>query len=163
MRYYKNPSSGEVFAYDSQEQRDKWGAPELVEMSAAEINAHLNPPATQAQLLIALQSVYESRMQLIAAGYPPSERESWPVQTSEAHALLASASAATPWIDAAATARGLSRVELATRIVNKDSLYRAISGTLTGIRQAIEDQITAAGTDAQALAAIDVSAGWPQL
>ena len=109
-----------------------------------------------------LASAYESRMSAIAAGYPPSERESWPVQTSEAYALLADAQASTPWIDAAASARGLDRVELANRIVAKDAQYRVYSGTLSGVRQRIEDQIDAAGDDQAALQAIDVTAGWPE-
>ena len=114
------------------------------------------------QLRTALTAEYERRMQAIAAGYPPSERESWPVQTSEAKALLADANASTPWIDAAATARGVDRLELANRIVAKDAVYRVISGTLSGVRQRIEDAIDAAAGDEQALQAIDVTAGWPE-
>lgn len=108
---------------------------------------------------LALQ--YEQRMQVIASGYPPTERESWPVQTGEARALLSDAAASTPWIDAAAAARGLDRADLAARIVAKDNVYRSIHGAFTGVRQRIEDDITAAGADVVALLAIDVSAGWP--
>lgn len=100
---------------------------------------------TSDQLRTTLTAEYERRMQAIAAGYPPSERESWPVQTNEAYALLADSTAQTPWIDAAASARGLDRLELAQRIVAKDAQYRVISGTLSGVRQRIEDQIDAAG------------------
>ena len=122
----------------------------------------LSPQLTADQLRTALTAEYERRMQAIAAGYPPSERESWSVQTEEAKALLADPSAPTPWIDAAASARGLDRVELAQRIVAKDAQYRVISGTLSGVRQRIEDQIDAAGDDQTALQAIDVTAGWPE-
>ena len=108
----------------------------------------------------ALTTEYERRMQAIAAGYPPSERESWPVQTSEATALIADPQAATPWIDAAATARGVDRLELANRIVAKDAMYRVISGTLSGVRQRIEDEIDAAGDDMAALQLINVAEGW---
>lgn len=119
-------------------------------------------PIDPDQLRTALTAEYERRMQAIAAGYPPSERESWPVQTSEAYSLLADLQASTPWIDAASTARGLDRLELAQRIVAKDAQYRVISGTLSGVRQRIEDQIDAAGDDQAALQAIDVTAGWPE-
>ena len=118
--------------------------------------------ASADQLRTALTAEYERRMQAIAAGYPPSERESWPVQTSEAYSLLADSTVSTPWIDAASTARGLDRIELAQRIVAKDTQYRVISGTLSGVRQRIEDQIDAAGDDQAALQAIDVTAGWPE-
>lgn len=108
-----------------------------------------------------LAQQYEQRMQVIASGYPPSERESWPVQTAEARALLTDAKADTPWIDAAATARGLDRQVLAERIAAKDGAYRVVSGTLSGVRQRIEGQIDAAGEDVPALLAIDVTQGWP--
>ena len=122
----------------------------------------LSPQLTSDQLRTALTAEYERRMQAIAAGYPPSERESWPVQTQEAKALLADAQASTPWIDAAATARATDRIELAQRIVAKDAMYRVFSGTLSGVRQRIEDQIDAAGDDQAALQVIDVTAGWPE-
>lgn len=120
------------------------------------------PLVTSDQLRTALTTEYERRMQAIAEGYPPSERESWPVQTSEAYALLADAQASTPWIDAAATARNIDRIELAQRIVTKDAMYRVFSGTLSGVRQRIEDEIDAAGDDQAALQAIDVTQGWPE-
>lgn len=146
-----DPPEGEVWLWV-----EKWVAGEMPVQGASQNtpNAH--------QLRTALTTEYERRMQSIAAGYPPSERESWPVQTSEAYALLADAQASTPWIDAAATARGLDRVELANRIAAKDSQYRVISGTLSGVRQRIEDQIDAAGDDQAALQAIDVTQGWPE-
>lgn len=83
-------------------------------------------------------------------------------QRTEAYSLLADSMVSTPWIDAAASARGLDRLELAQRIVAKDAQYRVISGTLSGIRQRIEDQIDAAGDDQSALKAIDVTQGWPE-
>jgi hypothetical protein len=119
-------------------------------------------PNVESDTLIALLAKeYEKRMSAIASAYPQSERESWPVQTEEAKALLADSKAVTPWIDAAATARGVARAELASRILTKTAAYRAISGKLTGARQKIEDAITAAGPDLQKLQAINVTAGWP--
>ena len=44
MKYYKHNETGEVYAYESEQERQEWGAPELVEMSPAEVDAHLNPP-----------------------------------------------------------------------------------------------------------------------
>lgn len=118
------------------------------------------PPLSGAMLRQALTAEYEARMQVIAAGYPTSERESWHVQTQEARSLLADPQAATPWIDAAAAARGIGRHELAQRIAAKDDAYREIHGALTGTRQRIEDAISAAGDNQAALLAIDVTSGW---
>lgn len=33
MKYYKN-LKGEVYAYETEEERDEWGAPDLVEMTS---------------------------------------------------------------------------------------------------------------------------------
>lgn len=43
MKYYRLPETGEVFAYESAEERQNFGAPELVEMTASEVDAFLNP------------------------------------------------------------------------------------------------------------------------
>lgn len=93
----------------------------------------------------ALQRVnagYAAAVGMLAAGYPAGERESWPVQTSEAAALQANDQAVTPWIDAAAQARGLTRADLAARIVALDTAYRAIHGQLSGTRQRLEGVIS---------------------
>lgn len=136
---------------------------EWVQVLDADVPPAAAPTVVSAYVLrTALTAEYERHMQAIAAGYPPSERESWPVQTSEAYALLVDDTATTPWIDAAAAARGLDRAVLAQRIVAKDSQYRVYSGTLSGVRQRIEDQIDAAGDAPAALQAIDVTAGWPE-
>lgn len=125
--------------------------------------------ATVAELACASQAQvdaeYTRRMGELANNYPAHERESWPVQLAEAQALQADANATTPWIDQCAAARGLDRVELAARILQKDAAYRQVSGLLTGIRQWHEDQISAlleAGeASRQALQAYDTTQGWP--
>lgn len=43
MIYYKS-KTGEIYAYESEQERQEWGAPELVEMTEAEVGEHLNPP-----------------------------------------------------------------------------------------------------------------------
>ena len=43
MKYYKD-KAGEVFAYETDADREKFGADELVEMTESEVSAHLNPP-----------------------------------------------------------------------------------------------------------------------
>ena len=49
MKYYKN-ANGEVYAYETEDERNEWGAPDLAEMTAVEIDAHLNPKPTAEQL-----------------------------------------------------------------------------------------------------------------
>lgn len=155
MRYYLD---GKFFA--------EWYGPahELAEFSDVDISRlSCDAAMLRSELLRQLMAQYESRTALIAAGYPASERESWPVQTTEARAVLSDASVDTPWIDAAATARGLERIALAKRIAAKDAAYRSIHGALTGARQRIEDAIDKASDDAAALSKIDVAVGWPKV
>ena len=45
MKYFKDKKTGEVYAYENEDERKEWGSPELVEMTAEEVDAHLNPPA----------------------------------------------------------------------------------------------------------------------
>jgi hypothetical protein len=42
MHYYKHPETGEVFAYESEEDRERFGDPSLVPMTELEIIQHLN-------------------------------------------------------------------------------------------------------------------------
>lgn len=121
-----------------------------------------NRVAKAVQLRMDLRAEYERRTAQIADPYPPSERESWPVQISEARAMQDDPAAPTPWIDAAAAARGMDRSQLALRIVALDNAYRTIHGALTGARQRIEDDINAAAGNLAALSAIDVTEGWPE-
>lgn len=53
MKYYKHPDTGEVFAYENEQERQEWGAPELVEMTPEEIDAHPNPPPPTIEQIVA--------------------------------------------------------------------------------------------------------------
>lgn len=44
MKYYKHPETEQVYAYESDQDRQRYGASELVEMTPAEVEQHLNPP-----------------------------------------------------------------------------------------------------------------------
>lgn len=93
-----------------------------------------------------LNAQYAKCTKLLEASYPESERASWGIQAQEAALLLKDPENETPWLDAAALARGVSRVEMSTLISDMDSAYRTTHGKLTGSRQAIRDQIMAATT-----------------
>ena len=49
MKYYKD-KDGNVYAYETQAERDQFGAPDLVEMTAGEVDVHTNPQPTSEQL-----------------------------------------------------------------------------------------------------------------
>lgn len=46
MKYYKHPETSEVYAYETEAERDEYGAPELVEMTPEEVESHINPKPT---------------------------------------------------------------------------------------------------------------------
>ena len=47
MIYFKHSMTGEVFAYETQDERDQFGSDQLVEMTPEEVQAHLNPAPVQ--------------------------------------------------------------------------------------------------------------------
>lgn len=90
-----------------------------------------------------INAACEAEIAAIRAGYPDSEVLSWPKQEQEARAFTANANAATPLLDALATARGITKAELAARIIVKADLFAGISGGIIGKRQALEDALNA--------------------
>lgn len=155
MQYFKD-ESGKPWAYEDGVKPSQMRAG-LVAMTPEEIEAHINPPKSLAELAKQAQSLvdqqYQMRMQAIADGYPAYERESWPVQLQEARDVQANPVAPTPWLDACARQRGMEKAELVARVLAKDAGYRQVSGFLTGVRQWHEDRIAlllSDGEDARA-------------
>lgn len=113
------------------------------------------PPApTTAELKAAklwdINAGCEAEIAAISASYPASEVLSWSKQEGEARAYTANASAATPLLDALATARGIDKADLAARVIAKADLFAVVSGSIIGKRQALEDQVNALPGDATA-------------
>jgi hypothetical protein len=88
---------------------------------------------------------YNVATHLITADYPQLEKDTWPTQDKEIKAYQADPeNALTPWIDTAATVRGLERIDYINRTIAKVALFEQVSAYLTGLRQKYEDQIKAA-------------------
>lgn len=100
-------------------------------------------------------AAYESVIAQMTADYPPAEIQTWERQRAEAIAWEADQGASTPWIDLAASARGLDRGEYLARTLAKVNAFARVSAWLTGRRQGIDDAIRAASTLA-ALSAIAI-------
>lgn len=94
--------------------------------------------------LAEINRAYTQAVQTLGADYPEDEQKSWPVQIMEARELVANPDADTPWIDAAASDRGITREALADLIIAQDTAYRVIHGGLSGTRQRLRDEIDAA-------------------
>jgi hypothetical protein len=96
----------------------------------AEVEAEQLAAASQA-----IRARYARQMTAIASPYTPEERETWPIQLTEAHAWLSDNTAPTPLLTALATARGITVAELAAKIQQNDALFRQVIGSLLGEQQ----------------------------
>ena len=116
-------------------------------------------PAPTTSALTALKrneisDAFSNAMQVITTGVPVDEMSSWSKQEAEARAFTANASAVTFLIDALATARGIDKALLITKIIIKADAFAAVSGQLIGKRQGLEDALDAAESDAEIAAVV---------
>ena len=122
---------------------DLWGTAGSPSVSSA--------PASAAQMkaaaLARINTAYEVAIKALTSDYPEDEIRSWPKQEAEARAWLSDRSAPTPWIDAAATARGMSKAELAEKIIANAAAFVPTCGQLTGKRQKLRDEIAELGSN----------------
>lgn len=170
MQYFTD-QTGQPWAYADGVGVDQM-RPGLTPMNPAEINALTNPvkPVEEiaARLQVIVDAEYKRQMGIITAKFPEEERSSWYIQAAQAQAVISGADTPTPWIDACAQTRGMSREELAQRIAALDAQFQGMHGFLTGVRQRHEEAIgsivtAAAENEAQAradLASYDVMQGW---
>jgi len=89
-----------------------------------------------------LNASYDKLITELGEGYPDKEQASWPTQRDERLRLLAG-DTNTPWIDAAAAARGITREAFAELIADNADTFSARHGQLSGTRHLIRDSITA--------------------
>lgn len=139
-------AAGVVFvAPDPDMLRPKWDGAAWIEGATPETVLATH----KSQKLAEVNAAYEVALSAVKDGYPPSEILSWDKQEKEARAYLADNAAPTPFIDALSAERGIAKPELVDRIMAKVSLAEIHIGTATGKRQRLEDQITAATTEAE--------------
>ena len=159
MKYYKS-NDGKVYAYELDGSQDAYITPDLILMTAAEVELHTNPIKTVVELktlqIASVNTKFIEYMTAITSGYPTDEMLSWSKQETEARSWLAVNSAITPLIDGLAAARSIPKSNLVDRIIAKADAFAGISGQLIGKRQSLEDRINALPTTAtpQEIAAI---------
>lgn len=84
---------------------------------------------------------FENSMADIKSKYPQLEMLSWDNQEREARAYIADNTVDTPILDNIADIRGLTKEELAYRIIEKANAYKNLVGQAIGKRQLLEDMI----------------------
>jgi hypothetical protein len=92
---------------------------------------------------------YIAIAEAVTKNYPELEKDTWPTQAREVRLWLDNPEAPTPWVDIAAAARGIDRIDYLQRSHAKASQFEAVSAYLTGLRQKYEDSIKAATTVAE--------------
>lgn len=107
-----------------------------------------------------VQQMAESALLAMVAGYPERERETWPIQVSEAEALVADAAAPAPFLRKRAELRGADPVDFANIVLAKNEEYRIGAASVLGTADMLQAQIEAAA-DLDALRTIDLTSGWP--
>lgn len=120
----------------------------LAELTEQQYSEALQQEIADRKLLLTKRNnqAYEDALSMMTRDYPASEIQTWERQRAEVLAWNADPLAATPWIDIAASSRGLDRDEYLARTLAKVQAFAAASAWLTGRRQGIDDSIRAAMT-----------------
>ena len=113
-------------------------------MKTAEQLSKESAAATFKAMITRNNAAYESATAALTADYPQMEKDTWPTQNEQSAAWVADPEgASTPWIDRAASERGIDREEYLRRTLVKAEQFKILSAFLTGRRQRYEDQIKA--------------------
>ncbi len=150
-KYFKDVLDN-VYAYADDGSEDTFIGSGLTPITLEEADILLAPFVPTSETLIAaahrrINEAYEAAVKELTAGYPDSEISSWDKQETEARALYADMNAVTPWIDAAATARGIPRLSFAILIISNANALLPFHGAYTGKRQKLRDEIDALGPE----------------
>jgi hypothetical protein len=86
MIYFKN-AAGEVYSYESLEDRDLFGPSDLVEMTQPEVGAHLNPQPDYQQALASLNSSYQMDVDKFNRAFAIAALSDGPPQESKQAAI----------------------------------------------------------------------------
>ena len=93
-------------------------------------------------LLSKANADFEAAISSLTSSVPTSEISTWTKQEQEARAYLLDSNASTPFIDAICSARDCDKSYLVGKIIEKADAYAIAVGTLTGIRQKLEKEIS---------------------
>ena len=93
-------------------------------------------------LLSKANADFEAAISSLTSSVPTSEISTWTKQEQEARAYLLDSNALTPFIDAICSARDCDKSYLVGKIIEKADAYAIAVGTLTGIRQKLEKEIS---------------------
>ena len=93
-------------------------------------------------LLSKANADFETAISSLTSSIPTSEISTWTKQEQEARAYILDSNASTPFIDAICLAREVDKSYLVGKIIEKADAYAVAVGTLTGVRQKLEKEIS---------------------
>jgi len=148
MPYFKDPNNNlhvlddETFAHVL--------PPGCVKLTDVEAITMITPSVAQKEqeALSAVSGWCDYQGSLLSSGYPETEVKSWFKQEAEARAWLVNNLEPTPLLSAMANARGITITDMVQRVIVKADAFAGAAGTIIGMKQAKEDQITSIVTDA---------------
>jgi len=88
-----------------------------------------------------IRSYYAQELSKIITPYSTQERETWYIQTKECEMYMLDDTYATPFIDALAIARGITKEELVTKIGENEAAFKTASAAILGQQQKKLDEI----------------------
>lgn len=144
MLYFKD-GKGCVFGYETEKEREEWGADDLVLMSEAEVSTHLNPepPALASSELCAAIDYHADIARTRVAGDPLRAVE-YDRAAAEAHAYASAGyQGDVPPMVAAWAINGRTAREAADDILHEAAQYTAALIALRETRLAAKEQVRA--------------------
>lgn len=135
---YVDRTAGKISAVFSRQQYD---GQEFLPDGALELQPTVEE--VRDEKLEEINGAYEAQLSVVRNGYPETELLTWDKQEQEARAYLADNGASTPFMDSLAGERGITKADLAARIMVKVNLADTLVGAATGKRQRLEDEILA--------------------
>lgn len=153
MKYYLD-SQNNVHAYELDGSQDDLIG-DKVQLSASELEVHLNPPKTlnetKATKLSIIKTDYETSVKAMTGNTDPAEMASWTKQEQEARAWVADNAVITPIIDNLIIGRamGESKADLVAKIITKADAYTVAYAQVLGAYHAKQKAIEVAKTVAE--------------
>lgn len=146
------------FGYFPPEGAVKMQKPQPTAYHKAEPDGTWTPDVDRAKnvKLAEINTTYNIATSALVTTYPQTELLTFDKQEKEARSWDADNTAATPFLDGIALARGIDKAELVRRVIAKSDAFQTAVATLTGLRQRYEDQLSMATTAEEVAAIIPV-------
>lgn len=150
-----------------------WQSGQAVRIGPAPTRFHKYNPATSqwedsrslqdfkdAQL-VEVNAAFAAAGAALTAGYPEMEQKTWDIQRQEALAWRADSTVLTPFLDAAAQARGIPAATMRQLTLANVLAFQQAAAQAVGTRQALRDQINSYTEDTPESRAAVQAVVWP--